>query len=202
MNANRYFAIFASIAIVIVLVCGLTNALVPAIAQSPAHLQESLTPTAFVYLPLVVKPHSHVAATPTTTPCSTATPTATPTNTPPPTATPTATPPPGPLPGHWVGTTNLGHPMSFDVSEDSAQWSNFTLKTSGQVGPCSVTITTTVNGPRPITNNEFSWASSTYSFNGHFTSSDTANGVYAYTNYYIYGCGYFNQTGEWTANKP
>ncbi len=190
MNAHRYLATFVSLIIALALV--LASTLSSVTVSGIPLLQGTLTPTAFEYLPYVVRQYPPPAIT------STATPTHTPTST----ATPTHTPIPTPVPGHWIGITNLGHPMSFDVSADGQQWSNFTLKTSGQVGPCSVTITTTVYGPGAITDNQFSGGGGTYSFSGQFISSTTANGVYTYTNYYIYGCGYFNQTGAWAANKP
>lgn len=92
--------------------------------------------------------------------------------------------------------------MSFRVTDDSAHWADFTLCTTGRVGPCNVTITTTVFGPGAITNNQFARTSSTYSFSGQFVSPIAAVGFYTYTNYYVYGCGYFNQAGTWTANWP
>ena len=139
--------------------------------------------------------------TSTHTPTPTATPTNTPTRTPTPTATPTNTPRPAPVPGHWAGTTNRGWPMSFDVSSDSESWSNFKLKTNFSVGGCTGTIEKTIFGPGDITNNQFSRNVGTFSFSGQFASADSASGQYAFTNEYIYGCGYFSQSGTWTASR-
>ncbi len=134
---------------------------------------------------------------PTLTPSPTSSPTPSPTSSP----TPTNTPSPGPVPqdGHWTGTTSRSHPMSFDVSSGGTTWSNFVLRTDGVVGPCSVTITTTVPGPGAIANGQFSFSGSYFAFSGQFTSSSAASGSYAYTNYNIPGCGYFSQAGTWTA---
>jgi hypothetical protein len=138
------------------------------------------------------------APTNTSTSTPTSTPTATPTDTP--TATPTNTPMPGPEPGHWTGTTSRGWPMSFDVSSDSQEWSTFKLKTDFAVGPCTGTIEVTVNTSGSIVNNQFSYNSGTYAFSGEFTSTDSASGSYAFTNRYIPNCGYFSQSGTWTAS--
>lgn len=102
--------------------------------------------------------------------------------------------------GHWTGTTNRGYPMSFDVASGGTTWSNFKLKTNFSVGGCSGTVETTVFGPGSVTNNQFSGGSGSFSFSGHFNSSTTASGTYAYNNNFIPGCGNFTQSGTWTAN--
>jgi hypothetical protein len=125
---------------------------------------------------------------------------------PPPTATPAAI--------HWIGTTSRGHPMSFDVSADSTQWSDFTLTTDFSAPSCggsSGTLEATVPGPGNITNNRLSYTSSTYSFTGRFDAVTAASGTYAYNNYQIviglpsppYVCFYYlTQSGTWMASKP
>ena len=102
--------------------------------------------------------------------------------------------------GPWTGTTSRGYPMSFDVSSGSTQWSNFKLKTNFSAGSGSGTVETTVYGPATITNNQFSYSGSDFSFSGQFNSLTTASGSYAY-NRLIPGCGTFVQSGTWTANS-
>ena len=111
---------------------------------------------------------------------------------------------PSPLPpdGHWTGTTSRGYPMSFDVSAGGTTWSSFTLKTDFALVGCSGTIETTSSGPGSIINNRFNGGSSTYQFSGQLTSLTTASGTYAYTNYFVFGCGYLTQSGTWTASRP
>jgi hypothetical protein len=119
--------------------------------------------------------------------------------------TPTPTPPPStPIPGqpangHWIGTTSRGYPMSFDVSRGST-WSNFTLKTNFSTGLCSGTFEITVSSGT-ITNKQFSYNSSTFSFSGQFNSSTTASGTYRFTNEPVPPCSTFSQFGTWTAQK-
>ncbi len=137
-----------------------------------------------LYLPYVEKP-----ALPTAT--ATATATVTP--------TPTTAPPGTPQPGSWSGLTSLSHPMSFQVSANSSQWSNFSLTTEVVIGACSVTTTITIPGPGNITNNQISYTGSTFSFTGTFTSSTQANGTFNFINYPITGCGTFSQSGTWAA---
>jgi len=155
--------------------------------------------------------HTH---TPTPTPTSTSTPTPTRTATPTGTPTPTNTTQPTPVAGHWAGTTSRGHPMSFEVSLDSTQWISFTLETDFSAPSCGVssgTLETTVPGPGSITNNQFSYSSSTYSFTGQFTSATTSTGTYNYNNFQIviglpyppYVCFYYlTQSGTWSASGP
>lgn len=105
-----------------------------------------------------------------------------------------------PTPGNWEGTTNYGNEMSFDVSGDSTQWSNFKLKAVFFGGSLSITIT--VPGGS-IENGEFDWSNSagTYFFSGEFTSETTATGTYNYNNYYVSSIGvYVSQSGTWTAS--
>lgn len=157
------------------------------------------------YLPLVLK-ELRSPLSPTTTPTVVNGSTPTPTGSPPPTKTriPTITPtrPSGPQDGHWAGTTSLGYPMSFDVSANGTKWASFKLKTRFSVGGCSGTLETTVDGPGTISGGKFSDSSSTYAFSGQFNTSTSASGTYAWSNYYIYGCGYFTQSGTWTATAP
>ena len=102
--------------------------------------------------------------------------------------------------GPWTGTTSRGYPMSFNVASGGTTWSTFKLKTDFSVGGCSGTVETTVFGPGPITNNQFSSSTGSFSFSGQFSTPTSANGTYAYVNHSIPGCGIFNQSGTWTAN--
>jgi hypothetical protein len=103
--------------------------------------------------------------------------------------------------------------MSFDVSANSTQWSNFKLKTDFSAPNCSSsgTIEVTVPGPGSITDNQFSYVSSTYSFSGAFSDATNAAGSYAFNSYLIvlslpyppYVCYYYlTQSGTWTATAP
>ena len=108
-----------------------------------------------------------------------------------------------PTPGDWEGTSNYGHEMSFHVSADSTQWTNFKLK-AGFFGD-TLYVTKTIPGPGSIDNGEFDWSntSGTFSFSGEFTSSTTAAGTYEFNDYPIWspsGNIYVNQSGTWTAS--
>ena len=105
--------------------------------------------------------------------------------------------------------------MSFDISSDGTQWSNFKLKTDFSTTSCggstSGTIETTITGPGSISGNQFSFSGSTFSFMGKFNSPTTASGTYAFTNLQIviglpyppYVCYYYlTQSGTWTSNGP
>ncbi len=117
-----------------------------------------------------------------------------------------------PTVGAWTGTTNRGFPMSFTVS--GTQWSNFKLKTDFAATNCyniTGTFEITVPGPGTISNRQFSYTSSTYSFTGKFNSVSTASGTYSFKNRQIalgipfppYVCYYyFTQSGTWTASVP
>jgi hypothetical protein len=215
MNVYRFPASFVSLAVVLALV--LASALVP-ITASGTFLQNTPTPTAFVYLPFVAKQYPPQTITPTPTPTSTHTPTPTGTAQPTPTSTHTATPTntaqPPPVSGHWTGTTSRSYPVSFDVSIDSTQWMSFTLTTdfvAVNCGNATGTITTTVSGPGNIVDDQFSYTGSTFAFAGQFDSITTASGSYTYTNQLIvigipyppYVCYYYlNQSGTWTASGP
>ncbi|MCL4299196.1 MAG: fibronectin type III domain-containing protein [Anaerolineae bacterium] len=102
--------------------------------------------------------------------------------------------------GHWTGTTSRGYPMSFDVASGGTTWSNFKLKTNFSVGGCSGTVETTVFGPGPIINNQFSSSTGSFSFSGQFSTPTSVSGTYSYVNHSIPGCGNFTQSGTWTAN--
>jgi hypothetical protein len=102
-------------------------------------------------------------------------------------------------PGHWAGATSKFQPMSFDVSGDSTQWTNFKLKAtfSGES-----TIEVTVFGPGAMDESGFSASisSGTYSFACTFTSETTAGGTYAFNNYKITQGIWFTSSGTWTAS--
>ena len=102
----------------------------------------------------------------------------------------------------WTGTTNRGYPMSFEVAVDWSEWENFKLKTDFSTGNCIGTIETTAYGPGPIIKGIFSLDFGDYSFAGQLSSPTEASGSYAYSNKYIPNCGYFSQSGTWTASAP
>ena len=90
MNKHPYLvALFGSLTIALFLI--LPNVIPSMVSMSMPLLQGTLTPTAFVYLPYVVRQYPSLTTTPSTT-TPTHTPTPTPTNTPTPTSTRTPTP--------------------------------------------------------------------------------------------------------------
>jgi hypothetical protein len=94
---------------------------------------------------------------------------------------------------NWSGTTSRSYPMSFTISSDGKQMTFFTLKTNFSSGGASGTIETNVNSASTITNGQFSYSSSTYSYTGQFDSTTTASGTYEYSSYpqnYQGGWGY------------
>jgi hypothetical protein len=118
-----------------------------------------------------------------------------------------------PIDATWTGTTSRGYPMSFNVSSTGTQWNTFKLKTDFNATNCGATgtIEITVPGPGSITNDQFSYTSSTYSFTGQFNSISTASGAYSFINRQIviglpyppYVCYYYlTQSGTWSASTP
>ena len=174
----------------------------PTITPTPT---ETLVPT----ITRTATPTATFTPTPTGTTLPTPTSTITPTPTETVTPTITNTPPPLPLPGLYSGTTSYANAMSFEVLTGGTQWSNFKL--SFDWSGCSATGTTTITipGPGSITNNHFSYSSSSgYSFSGDFTDQTHATGIYGLVNYkitmyYPYYCYfYLNQSGTWNASLP
>lgn len=99
----------------------------------------------------------------------------------------------------WAGTTDSGRAVVFDVLADGASWTNFKLSTTGNAGPCSLTITTTLLTPGEIFDNQFGKPGGGFSFSGQFTDAKTASGDYHYSDY-IFNCGFLNRSGTWRAN--
>lgn len=137
----------------------------------------------------------------------------------PPTASPTATSVPPtltiliPMDGHWTGTTSSDESVSFDISDRGAVVTNFQLTTGGTCaipgGICGYSIFPTIFDPIAITNGQFAYSSSTYSFDGEFTSATTVSGNYIFKEYgatcmtggaipQSHTC-YHSATGTWTA---
>jgi hypothetical protein len=111
----------------------------------------------------------------------------------------------------WTGMTFWNEPMSFKVINSGTQWSTFKLKAVFAGCSASGTIEITVFGPGNITNDQFSYSGSTFSFTGQFTSPFTATGTYSFNNHLIvvslpyppYVCYvHFNQSGTWSASTP
>ncbi len=155
-----------------------------------------------LFLPLLLQRGSPSTPTLTDTPSPTPTnsPTRTPTPTDTPSPTPTFTPGSRPQDGTWRGTTNRSYPMSFDIIGNGSQWRTFKLKTNFQIGGCSGTVEVTIPGPGDINGNQFSRTGSTFAFAGSFDSPTTAHGTYDFVNEEVYSCGYFTQSGTWTAS--
>jgi len=108
-----------------------------------------------------------------------------------------------PAEGNWSGTTSRGYPVSFTVNPSGTQWTNFKLKTNFNFGFCSGTIEITAFGPGNIISDQFSADFGNFAFTGQFPTTGTASGTYAFTNYFISGCGAFlTQSGTWTATVP
>jgi len=120
-----------------------------------------------------------------------------------------------PLTGHWKGTTNRHGHMSFDVSTDSTQWSNFRLYYYYYSSKCNESIHIYMGpfGPGIISSGTFTYSWNTFSFSGNFTSPTTATGTYVFTNHPviftylppwpappIFCYDWFSVSGTWTAS--
>jgi hypothetical protein len=115
--------------------------------------------------------------------------------------------------GDWSGTTNSGRPVSFVVSSSGSQWNAFSLETYFIATSCyniGVTMTISIAGPGSITNNQFSYTGSDFSFTGQFSDSTHASGTYSFKNRLIVislpfppnVCTYYlTQSGTWTAQR-
>jgi hypothetical protein len=112
-----------------------------------------------------------------------------------------AVPVPDPPDGFWSGTTDRAYPVSFRIIAQGTQWKDFKLKTNFVIGGCSGTTEVTISSGT-ITNNQFSYSSSTYSFTGQLDTLKTASGTYTFTNRSITSCGTFSQSGTWSAQLP
>ncbi len=111
----------------------------------------------------------------------------------------------------WSGTTSHGMAMSFNVSAGNTQWSKFTLGIAFSGCGGSGTAAIGIDGPGTITNNAFSYSTSTQSFAGSFSDAHHAGGTYAFNKYkmpvslpnppficYVY----VTESGTWSATKP
>lgn len=126
---------------------------------------------------------------------------------PPPTATPTS--PPSAI--QWSGTTSRGHPMSFKVSVDGGQWTDFELTTDLAAPDCSVSyseLTVKAAGPGSIAGGFFGEQGGVFSFTGQLDSPTAAHGTYSFSNYpFVVGLSgppfvciyYLTQSGTWNA---
>lgn len=148
---------------------------------------------------------------PTPTPAPTATPTAT--STPPATPTPSA-----PISGLWKGATNDNHPISFEVSASGDKVVKFSIEnieffTKDCGGETSGAFSQTTEGQIGVINDQFSFSSEDYSFQGRFTSTTTATGTYEFARvtikivsppfYSLEDCTFdFALSGTWTAEAP
>lgn len=145
-------------------------------------------------------------------------PTATPA---PPTASPTATPVPPtpavpiPMDGRWVGTTSSDGPVSFDISDHGTLVTNFQLTTGGTCaisgGICAYSIFPTIHDFIAIATGQFVYNTSTYSFDGKFTSATAVSGNFVFNEYGAtcmtggpiprsHTC-YHSATGTWAATR-
>jgi len=120
---------------------------------------------------------------------------------------PTKTPPATPIPpkdGKWVGQTNYGRYVYFEVWNDGKVFRAFQLRTYGQVSFglwCAPYIFSSES--RPIHNNhiEIKQGTSTepVKVEGDFKPGDTIQGTYLYTAPTDSVCGQFTESGTWTA---
>lgn len=167
-------------------------------SQPASAYQASATPgPARMWLPIVFRQWS-VLFLPTPTPTRTRT------------ATPTPTRIFTPVTGPWAGTTNRGHPVTFNIN-NSAQVSGFTLQTDFTAPSCGVTsdvLTITAPNVCDIVKNRFTLASAGFSASGTLTSSSRMTGTYDFTNFQVvvgipsppYTCTFaFTQSGTWSA---
>jgi len=176
--------------IAVTLMLALAIVLSPITSQAMPLAPSDFTPTVYVYLPVIEKEGSPPLPAPSLTP----------------------TQPASSMSGHWVGTTSRGRALSFDVSLNGAQWSNFVLTTDFAAPNCGASyqeLTQTTAGPGNITSNQFSFSGGVFSFTGQFNSATTASGTYTFSNYpFVYSLPgppyvcvfYLTQSGTWTAN--
>ncbi len=127
-----------------------------------------------------------------------------------PTVTPTPTTAVVPLGGRWGGQTTRGFPVVFYISADGAQWTSFALTTNFSAPQCNIvsrTIEIPALGPGPVISGHMAY-SGNFAFDGWFTATALASGLYTLTNYPVsvgmdappYVCEYaLNETGAWSA---
>ena len=115
----------------------------------------------------------------------------------------------------WSFTTNLvrwsGANASFLTDLARTQWSNFRIRfeyDSGCTGTRRTAETLPVDGPGAISNNQFSFWSSSFSFSGRFTSAIDATGTYDLRSYGVpvvfpgvICIDYVTQSGTWNATR-
>ncbi len=115
---------------------------------------------------------------------------------------------------YWSFTVNRvrwqGANASFVTDLARTQWSNFRLifqYFSGCLGGVNTGVAS-VDGPGSISNNQFSYWSSSFSFSGQFTSAINATGTYDIRNYGVLVSipggicvDYVTQSGTWNATR-
>lgn len=122
-------------------------------------------------------------------------------------------PPPPPEAALWTGTTDRGHPVTFKISANGSQWSDFELTTDLAAPNCNVTyseLTVKTAGPASISGGWFGQIGGVFSFTGQLDSETSAHGTYAFSNYpFVVGlqgppfvCIYYlTQSGTWNAGR-
>ena len=146
----------------------------PGLIDAHPALQVTITPTAFIYLPLVTK---NWPPTPTPTPTPTETATATPPTTPTMTPTPTATVPAGrPVRGYWSDEN-----LRFTISADSGYVCSFDMWWPEPPYPCGLGASYSFPCSPIDANGHFSYAFGHTRYDGDFTSATRANGIWTVT---------------------
>jgi len=146
----------------------------------------------YVYLPMVMRNYEPpTSGTPVPTPIS-----GEPTLTPTPMATPTPTPTPTPVSvvpvdGNWIGTTNLGRIVGFNVTNNGTRWSTFAVQCPNGVFYATMSSGSISNGAM-----QYSY-DGVVGFTGQFNTQTTASGTYQAS-----ACGSGTWTASWVPPTP
>jgi len=146
----------------------------------------------YVYLPLVMRNYEPPTPdTPVPTPIPGG-----PTLTPTPMATPTPTPTPTPVSvvpvdGNWIGTTNLGRIVGFNVTNNGTRWSTFAVQCPNGIFYATMSSGSISNGAM-----QYSY-DGVVGFTGQFNTQTTASGTYQAS-----ACGSGTWTASWVPPTP
>ena len=112
----------------------------------------------------------------------------------------------------WTGTTDADKPMSFRVSPDGSEWSEFNITIKHFAPGCNArgVLDMSAPGPAPISDGQFSYGDHYLAFTGELDSAATAHGTYDLhcpvvislpaPPYVCYATAV--ASGTWTANWP
>jgi formylglycine-generating enzyme required for sulfatase activity len=166
MKAFRIPAVVGLIILVLVILAFVNTSL--------AYLQEAVS----IYLPLILYQYPEPIET-TPTPTSSPTPEGT-------------LDPACPHQGYWAGETNQGRPISLNISRCDVNYLKIEMSVLCSGFPGSKTITSSITGPLPITNDSFNNGSPTLGWpaiTGIFNSPTTVSGTWQYSDFECHNSG-------------